>query len=133
MLLPEMFVHGTMLSKQLRNGKSAGILKDIQPFLDDADLSIIQWETPLTNDDTPIDKCGPNLKCPPECIDFVKAGGFDAALLANNHTGDIGTAPVMQTIDLLESNGISTVGAGKDIKEAVKTVIYRKKTALKSG
>ena len=110
----------------VKNGKSGGILKDIQPFLDDADLSIIQWETPLTDDDTPIDKSGPNLKCPPECIDFVKAGGFDAALLANNHTGDIGTAPVMQTIDLLESNGISTVGAGKDIEEAVKPLFIEK-------
>ena len=110
----------------VKNGKSAGILKGIQPFLDDADLSIIQWETPLTDDDTPIDKSGPNLKCPPECIDFVKTGGFDAALLANNHTGDIGTAPVMQTIDLLESNGISTVGAGKDIEEAVKPLFIEK-------
>ncbi len=110
----------------VKSGKSHEILKDIQPFLDAADLSIIQWETPLTDDDTPIDKSGPNLKCPPECIDFVKTGGFDVALLANNHTGDIGTAPVMQTIDILENNGIKTVGAGKNLEEAVKPLFIEK-------
>jgi poly-gamma-glutamate synthesis protein (capsule biosynthesis protein) len=110
----------------VKKGKSSEILKAVQPFLDDADLSIIQWETPLTNDDTPIDKSGPNLKCPPECINFIKAGGFDVALLANNHTGDIGTAPVMQTIDLLENSGIKTVGAGKNLEEAVKPLFIEK-------
>lgn len=110
----------------IKNGKSKEILKAIQPFLDDADLSIVQWETPLTNDDTPIDKSGPNLKCPPECIEFAKAGGFDVALLANNHTGDLGSAPVIQTIDILENNAIRTVGAGKNLAEAVKPLFVEK-------
>jgi Bacterial capsule synthesis protein PGA_cap len=110
----------------IKNGKSSEILKDIQPFLNDADISIIQWETPLTDDDTPIDKSGPNLKCPPECVKFAKAGGFDVALLANNHTGDLGTTPVLQTIDILEKNGIKTVGAGKNLAEAVKPLFFEK-------
>ena len=110
----------------IKNGKSSEILKDIQPFLAAADISIVQWETPLTDDDTPIDKSGPNLKCPPECVEFAKAGGFDIALLANNHTGDLGTAPVLQTIDILEQNGIKTVGAGKNLAEAVKPLFLTK-------
>jgi Bacterial capsule synthesis protein PGA_cap len=110
----------------IKNGESKTILKDIQPFLNDADLSIIQWETPLTNDDTPIAKSGPNLKCPPECIDFVKAAGFEIALLANNHTGDLGTDPVLETIDILENNGIKTVGAGKNLEDAVKPLFFEK-------
>ena len=110
----------------IKNGKSKEILQSVQPFLDDADLSIIQWETPLTDDDTPIDKSGPNLKCPPECVEFATAGAFDVALLANNHTGDFGTAPVLQTIDILENNGIKTVGVGKNLSEAVKPLIFEK-------
>jgi len=118
--------------KPIKNGDSIEILKDIQPFLDAADLSIIQWETPLTDDDTPIDKSGPNLKCPPKCVEFVKAGGFDVALLANNHIGDFGTAPVTQTIDLLEENGIKTVGAGKNLVDATKP-LFLKKNGFKIG
>ena len=111
----------------IKNGQSAEILKDIQPYLNAADFSIVQWETPLTNDDTAIDKSGPNLKCPPECVEFIKSAGFDVALLANNHTGDYDQPPVIQTIDILRKNGIATVGAGKNIAEAVKTAVPRKK------
>ncbi|MCF6174551.1 MAG: CapA family protein [Victivallaceae bacterium] len=107
-------------------GKSADILKGIQPFLDSADLRIIQFEAPLTNDETPIPKSGPNLKCPPECVEFVKAGDFAVALLANNHTGDYGPAPIIETIEILEQNGTKTVGAGKNAVEAAKPLIIEK-------
>ena len=104
-------------------GKSADILKGVQPFLDSANLRIIQFEAPLTNAETPIAKSGPNLKCPPECVDFVKAGNFEVALLANNHTGDYGPDPIIETIEILEKNGIKTVGAGKNAVEAAKPLV----------
>ncbi|MCX6984157.1 MAG: hypothetical protein NT118_05300, partial [Lentisphaerae bacterium] len=43
-------------TKVVVSGKSHDILRDIQPYLDDADLRLIQWETPLTHADTPIVK-----------------------------------------------------------------------------
>lgn len=104
-------------------GKSSEILSAIKPALDDCDLSVVQFETPLTNAETPIIKNGPNLKCPPECVDFVKAGGFDIAALANNHIGDFGPGPVMETIKILENNGIKNVGAGKNLESAEKPLI----------
>jgi len=100
------------------NGLSGEILQNIQPLLDRADLSIIQWETPLTNAETPIIKNGPNLKCPPEVVEFIKAGRFDVTLLANNHTGDYGSAAIVETIQHLTNQGIKTVGAGADLAEA---------------
>lgn len=110
----------------VKAGRSSEILKDIQPCLDAADLAIVQWETPLTNDNTPIAKSGPNLICPPECVDFALEAGFDVALLANNHIGDIGESPVLKTIEVFNRNGIKTAGAGKNIKEAVKPLIFEK-------
>ena len=110
----------------IKAGRAADILRGVQPFLDSADLRIIQFEAPLTNNETPINKSGPNLKCPPECIDFVKAGNFEVALLANNHTGDHGPAPIMETIDIFKNNGIKTVGAGRNIIEAAKPLIIEK-------
>ena len=109
------------------SGKSSEILSGIKSALDDCDLSVVQFETPLTNAETPIVKSGPNLKCPPNCVDFVKAGGFDIAALANNHIGDFGLEPVMETIKILEKNGIRTVGAGKNLEDANKPLIISKK------
>ncbi len=99
-------------------GKSQEILEDIQPYLDEAEIRLVQFEAPLTNAETAIDKSGPNLKCPPECIDFVKTGKFDVALLANNHIGDYGPDPVMETIETFRAGNILTVGAGKDLVAA---------------
>jgi len=108
-------------------GKSSEILAGIKAVLDDCDLSVVQFETPLTNAETPITKSGPNLKCPPQCVDFVKAGSFDIAALANNHIGDFGTEPVLETINILEKNGIKTVGAGKNLEAANKPLIVSRK------
>ncbi len=108
-------------------GKSSSIFSEIKTILDNCDISVVQFETPLTNAETPIIKSGPNLKCPPECVDFVKAGGFDIVALANNHIGDFGPEPVMETIKILEKNGIKTVGAGENIEAANKPLIVNKK------
>ena len=116
----------------VKAGKSSEILQNIQPYLDAADVSIVQWETPLTNADTPIDKSGPNLKCPPECVDFINSAEFDVALLANNHTGDFDTPPVLETMDILEKNGIAHTGAGKNLEDACKP-LYIKKNGFNIG
>ncbi len=101
----------------------AAILRKIQPVLDRADLRIGQFETPLTSADTPIAKSGPNLKCPPEAAGFLQAGRFDIALLANNHIGDYGPQPVLETIDILRRSGIKTVGAGRNLADAA-AILY---------
>lgn len=111
---------GFGLEKTILEGGSKKLLAGIQDSLDDCDLSVVQFETPLTDDDTPIWKSGPNLKVAPGCVDFIKEAGFDVALLANNHTGDFGTKAVIDTIEILENNGFKTVGAGKNLEDAVK-------------
>ncbi len=108
-------------------GDSASILAPIQDILQSADLSMIQFETPLTDADTAICKSGPNLKCSAESIELLKAWGGQVTLLANNHTGDFGPAPVVETIDLLQKNGFRTVGAGKNLEEARKPLVFKEK------
>ncbi len=99
-------------------GKSGDILSGARNVLDAADFRIIQFETVLTDANTPIPKSGPALKSPPGVVEFVKAGKFDAALLANNHTGDYGEKALLNTLDILKRNGIHTAGAGKNAEEA---------------
>ncbi len=92
----------------------------VKPFIASADLKIMQWETTLTAADTPIDKCGPNLKCPPECLNLGKALDIDVMLLANNHVGDFGPDVVLETITHIEKAGFKHVGAGKNLADSKK-------------
>jgi len=102
----------------IRDGHAKDVLADILPHLDAADLRLVQWETPLCEKKAPISKCGPNLCVHPECVDFLKAGHFDIALLANNHTGDQDAQGTLSTLSVLDANHIRAVGAGKDLASA---------------
>ena len=99
---------------------SETLVAGVKPFIASADLKIMQWETTLTAADTPIDKCGPNLKCPPECLNLGKALDIDVMLLANNHVGDFGPDVVVETISNIEKAGFKHVGAGKNLADAKK-------------
>ena len=96
------------------------IFAGVKPFFDAADLSIVQWETPLAEESecAPIAKSGPNLVCPPRGMKILECLGADVALLANNHVGDQGGRAVTGTIRAIESAGIRTVGAGEDLAAA---------------
>ncbi len=107
-------------------GKSAEILRDIQPALDRADLRVAQWETVISDHPAPTLKCGPNLIVAPGCEAFLEAGRFDVALMANNHTGDHGPAGVLSTLEKLHAAGIRTVGAGKSAADAAKALHLEK-------
>ena len=107
---------------EILGGGTRDILASLQSTLDRADLRIAQWEVVLTNEDTPILKCGPNLKTDPGCVKFLTEGGFEVALLANNHTGDYGENGVLSTLDVLKKAKIRTVGAGKDAESARKVL-----------
>lgn len=117
---------GPVPEKLLAEGKGGSILQPLQSVLRAADVSFIQFETPLTTADTPICKSGPNLKCIPESIEILRSWGGDVTLLANNHTGDFGPEPVIETIDILQKNGFQTVGAGKDLASARIPLIFEK-------
>lgn len=112
--------------KAILAGKSAEMLADIKEILDSADLRVINLEAPLSKGGTAISKSGPNLKADPGCVDFLKKANCDVALLANNHIGDYGTKPVINTIELLKKNKIRFAGAGKNIAEARKPVSITK-------
>jgi poly-gamma-glutamate synthesis protein (capsule biosynthesis protein) len=107
-------------------GKSREILAEVMPELARKDLSIVNLETPLTRAETPIWKSGPNLKVDPGCIEIVKAGKWDIACCANNHIGDFGPAPAVETMDILRKNNIGYVGVGKNLPDARKPLFIEK-------
>lgn len=107
-------------TEMIQAGKVAELAGGVKEFISSADIRVVQFETPLSNDAAPIDKSGPNLKCPPDVLELLTYLDFDVALLANNHTGDHDGEITMETIDHLEQAGIKTVGAGANVVEAAK-------------
>jgi poly-gamma-glutamate synthesis protein (capsule biosynthesis protein) len=55
----------------------------------------------------------------PDVIEGLQAAGFNVLTLANNHARDFGSAGMSETIALLETAGIHTLGAGPRAYEPV--------------
>ncbi len=102
------------------------VLADLKETLDSADYRMINLENPLTTENEGIKKTGPCLKGDPKNVEFLKAGNFDVAILANNHTGDFGPKGAEETFDILDKNDIKYVGAGRNIDEAYNSLILEK-------
>ena len=115
--------HNTNIGRIIDTGL-ARIFGDVKPFFAAADLSVVQWETPLAPPELcdPIAKSGPNLVCDARGAEIMKYLGGDVALLANNHIGDQGDRAVLETIRILEDSGVRCVGAGADLTAAQRSL-----------
>ena len=96
---------------------------DLLPLLRAADRRIVNLESPLDPGTGFIVKSGAAFTGKPEHIAALAAGGFDAAVMANNHTFDCGNAGFFATCELLRKHGIATVGAGKNLAEARRPLV----------
>ena len=54
----------------------------------------------------------------PGVVRSLRAAGFDALSLANNHVGDFGNRSLVQTVRRLRAGSIATFGAGADAQQA---------------
>lgn len=97
--------------------------RELADIIRSADYRIFNLEVPLVNESSPIQKCGPNLIAPTQCVSTYKAMGIDLLTLANNHILDQGIRGLNSTIRTLEKADISYVGVGDSIKEASKPKI----------
>lgn len=94
----------------------------IDPPLGSADIALINAEMAISNQGTPADK-EYVFRAPPSAAERIGAAGVDVASLANNHAMDYGGAALVDTVDLLEVEGVIALGAGATSDEA-----YRHRT-----
>lgn len=97
----------------------AQMLKPILGELRRADVRLANWENAVSTRGAPIVKAGPNLRALPRNLGVLRAGGFECALLANNHMGDYGPEGVLETLECLDELGIHHVGAGRNAHDAL--------------
>lgn len=95
-----------------------------------ADLNIFNLETPLTNTESPILKCGPNLIAPTKAISTYSKIPNLLLGLANNHIMDQDVQGLESTINVLKQNGVDYCGAGENLGEASKGKIIEIKNKI---
>lgn len=111
------------LQETLDRGEFESVFGNLRPILNDADYSVVNFETTLADDQCKkIKKSGPHLKTNENAVKALKYAGFNCVTLANNHFRDYGDRGVKLTIDALEQEGIDYVGGGNAIDEAAKTL-----------
>ncbi len=99
------------------SGVSEG-LATVLGWLHRADVRFANLETVYSERGYPREKLI-TLRGNPKLVDDLKQMHFDVLSVANNHSVDFGEDSLLETIRLLEDNGIRTVGGGADLEAAL--------------
>jgi len=89
----------------------------IAPVLRDADLTLLNLETAVTDRGTPQPKRF-HFRSPGTAYPALRAAGIDAASIANNHTLDYGQVGLLDTLDAAADADFPVFGAGRDADAA---------------
>jgi poly-gamma-glutamate synthesis protein (capsule biosynthesis protein) len=102
-------------------------LDSVKDILEKADIAICNLECPLSNKGTPtpsktleelMTKREFLFRGIPEGAEYLKSVGFDVVSLANNHIMDYSSEALKDTLNALDSAGISYSGGGMDLHSA---------------
>lgn len=113
------------LERTLRKRGSGLVLAEIRS----ADMSIANLEIPLCDGGAPVEKLVTH-RAAPVLAEELAGVGFGAMVLANNHICDYGVDGMLQTMAHLRSAGITPVGAGRNLEEALSVTYIRGNAAV---
>ncbi|WP_371478587.1 CapA family protein [Kitasatospora sp. NBC_00315] len=92
-------------------------LGPISATLSDADLSVLNLETAITDRGAPEPKLY-TFRTSPRALDALKDSGVDVVSLANNHAVDFGADGLTDTLAAKADSPIPVIGLGRNAKEA---------------
>lgn len=95
--------------------------------------TVINLEGVVPGDAKPVKKRGPNLASNGIVIEVLRKLNTVGVCLANNHAMDFGWEGLLNTINLLNANGIKYVGAGQCIEQAISPMIVDGAAILNFG
>ena len=113
-------------------GEATRLFGGLLDCFKDADITIVNLESPLVTEPRPIEKCGPSFGAPAACVRGLGSAGVAIVNLANNHAMDQDRQGVESTISACRSAGIATIGAGRNLEEASR-VLVRDQGGLRVG
>ena len=98
---------------------------EVASVLRDADLTIGNLETSISERGTPADK-GYTFRAPPLTTRALAIAGFDVVSLANNHSLDYGAEALADTFQHLNASGVLAVGAGPNRSAAHAPIVIER-------
>lgn len=94
-----------------------GGLDAIAPVLGDADLTVVNVETAITDRGSPAGKQYA-FRAPAAGLGALKAAGVDVAAMANNHSLDYGPEGLRDTLAAGQAQDLPVIGLGEDADAA---------------
>ena len=107
-------------------GDTATLLGSALPVIRGADFAVANLECALTDRETPIRKCGPNLKGKPEYAKVMAEAGFTHLGLSNNHAFDFGEQAMRDTVSAVATAGMTPFGYGENDQDSRKPLLIQK-------
>ena len=101
------------------------IFDGVREALSRGDLIFGQLEPCLASGGTPLPQARLPMRGATEGAAAIARAGFDIISFATNHCMDWGREAFFETLEVLRDNGMSVIGAGKDLAEARKPVFTR--------
>lgn len=94
-------------------GETLAVLEHVAP-----DAFVVNLEMAVTDRGRPWPGKGIQYRMHPANVECLTVAGIDVAVLANNHVLDWSVPGLDQTLDTLQTAGITSVGAGRSTEEA---------------
>lgn len=98
------------------------IFEKVAPVLRQGDVVVGNLEAAICDRGAPVlgkvEFGSQYLRATPEQAVALKSAGFNLMSLANNHIMDYGPRGLFQTMSILEKNGISHAGGGRNLEDA---------------
>ena len=95
----------------------AGMFAPIAPVLSSVDIAVVNLESAITEQNTPIPKQF-NFKSPPAGLLAFQAAGIDVVNQANNHSIDFGEPGLADTLAAKAASPIPVIGVGANANDA---------------
>jgi len=101
--------------------------RSFQALFAGMDMNLVNLETPILKKKPSADKIKSYVFYgEEEHLALLKSLGVQGVFLGNNHTMDFGTHGLEETTKLLEEKGIAYAGAGKNRREALRPILFKK-------
>ncbi len=115
-----------VMSKLLQNGGNIenAIAADLIDEMRDADIMVVNNEFPYSDGGSPTPEKQFTFRAKPAAVSYLSDIGVDLVSLANNHAYDYGETAFLDTMQILQGEGITYMGAGRNLQEARRPVYY---------
>src|SRR5690554_3593985 len=106
------------------NGIYDCISPELIELMKEADIMCLNNEFTYSTGGTPLKGKAYTFRAHPSRVEILKEMGVDIVSLANNHAYDYGPQSLIDTMATLKEAGISYVGAGHNIDEAMEPAYF---------